>query len=174
MSEKKRAFIVINSIIYSYHNALANVLIEILADWDYDTLIIDISSGKNDFEYYNDIVKNNPDFMITLDMSGYRFSSELETPSFNNIPCIFLNLIIDSLLNLEHYFDNPLNFSMFFYSGDKENIQSLQYKYPEIPNFYYEQNLKKEYVTDKLKLVDLVDKHMKAIESILHNTRYSE
>lgn len=161
-----KSLIVIDGLQYHYHYDVGEILTSRLMKWGYICSTLDLSTGKKAHEYYKDIVNVGADLIITLDMAGYQFTTELETPSLNTISCRIVNIVFASLENLEHYFKLPLNFSMFFYCDDQENIYKFNEKYPNVPNLIYHKLSNHQQIYCIENLTKLVDTYMKDIESI--------
>ena len=138
---EKKCVIVIEGKRFDYHYKIAEFLQAQLEEWEYQGRVVDISTGNEDYEYYREITNTNPQLMIVLDMAGFRFSSELEEPSYNTIGCRMVNIVFTPLREYENYWRGNLNFSMFFYSGDKAGIGYFSNKYPDIPNLIYKEGL---------------------------------
>jgi glycosyltransferase involved in cell wall biosynthesis len=172
---KGNCVIVIDNKEHFYHEKTAILLCGILEEWEYDGIIIDISSGKEDCEYYEEIINKFPHLIITLDMAGFHFRTELDSPAYNTMSSRMLNIIFSPLKDYEMYLKDNLNFSMFFYTGDKKGMEYLLEKYPDIPNLVYsedmsmlEQGTIKYYTYETAG--DILHRHMEEIELPLMQT----
>lgn len=73
------------------------------------------------------------DLVITIDLSGFEFTTLTGGVSYNLWNTKFVHFLIKCNLQNEPVLEKPLSISMFFYCWGKEYKEYLRKKYPELP-----------------------------------------
>lgn len=73
------------------------------------------------------------DLVITINLSGFEFSTLTGGISYNLWNTKFVHFLLNQNLPNEKYLNKPISISMFFYCLGKGYKEYLQQKYPEIP-----------------------------------------
>lgn len=119
---------------YSYHTDISNTILSALNRSKYTISIIDIDAYKFDHQCLQHIEQLQPDILITLDLSGFRFRTQMGENALNMLYTKNLNLIWGYKPEYTPYLSKKISMSMLFYdaTGINNHIPTL---YPNI--LYY-------------------------------------
>jgi len=99
-----------------------------------------LSDHRNSVEHYiprsdnwQKIQNLNPDMVITLDLSGFEFTTLTGGISYNLWNTKFIHFLLGYNLKNEKYLCRPLSISMFFYCIGMVYKECMQKKYPDLP-----------------------------------------
>ena len=119
---------------YSYHIAISNMIQSALQAEEHSITILDINTYKYDHECLNHINSLQPDVLITLDLSGFRFRTQAGEIALNMMTSKNLNLIWGNKAEYSTFLRKKISLSMLFYdvSGTDGHLMHI---YPNL--LYY-------------------------------------
>ena len=126
--------ILINPTRYSYHTNVCHMIQSTLQADNHAVSILDINTYKHDYECLNIIKELQPDVLITLDLSGFRFRTQAGETALNMLLTKNLNLVWGNKAEYASFFNKKISLSMLFYdaTGTDHRLMTL---YPNLP--YY-------------------------------------
>lgn len=139
-----KTFILYNDTIYPYHSDVLTLIISFfnINKIPYSTFH---TSNLSSFNVLQSIDKEKPDVIITFDLAGFSYRTQLGEISLNNLFTKNLNLIWGSKPEYTKYLSKKLSLSMHFY--DVTGIDhKLRNQYPNIE--YYNANYTLEDIND--------------------------
>ena len=119
---------------YNYHTHIAKLIQTYLASQSHRVEVLDIDSTTYDYQCLAQINAIKPDVLITLDLAGFRFRTELGEIALNQLFTKNLNLIWGNKPEYSAYLNKKISLSMLFYdvAGTDCHLTTL---YPNV--LYY-------------------------------------
>lgn len=108
-------FILTNIKNYDYHTPIASQIQSYLESRSHTITILDIDSEKYDHQCFAKVKEANPDIVITLDLSGFRFRTQSGEIALNQLYSKNLNLIWGNKPEYCTYLNKKISLSMLFY-----------------------------------------------------------
>lgn len=122
---------------YPYHIMIANMLESVLSNPGYTISMLDINSEKFDYQCIAKIKSLNPNILITLDLSGFRFQTQSGENALNMLYTKNLNLIWGNKPEYASFLNKKISLSMQFYDASGKDCQLSQL----FPNLLYYKTL---------------------------------
>lgn len=120
---------------YSYHLELCTLL-QSLPNFEAFTMHhIDINETTAKHLYFKKIQELAPVFVITLDLAGFQFYTQLGRIALNILPAKILNIIWGNKEEYAAYLSQPLSLSMHFFDCSEKPYNIIKdYPYVEYYN----------------------------------------
>ncbi|HKM04749.1 MAG TPA: hypothetical protein VJZ04_09245 [Lachnospiraceae bacterium] len=128
------SIIVIHTKEFKYHKRVSHLLTTVLLKNQINSQILDISSGKEDHEYFFFLQDANVDFIIDFDMVGFRFQTEGNESSYTTLPCRIAVLLFNKASLYHSSLGERMNFSTFLYCRNQDDRDTVLRKYTNVPN----------------------------------------
>lgn len=116
---------------YTYHLELCTLLQALPCFKSFTIHHLDINKVTAKHLYFNQIQELSPAIIITLDLAGFQFYTQLGRISFNILHTKILNLIWGNKEEYAPYLSQPLSLSMHFFDCS-ENPYDITKDYPNV------------------------------------------
>lgn len=124
----------IDSLNYKNHKEQYQELEKICSNTNHSIESVDFADGES--EFYNKVMNNEIDWMITFDMVGFAKRTVTEGTVYNLLHCKMVHLLFDNI-NTYPLIEERMNFSMFLFmnlTDQNQTAEEIMRDYPNIPN----------------------------------------
>lgn len=119
---------------HPYHQIICNEFLSLQCFSNYIFHQIDIELNTSDHQYFQQIQTLNPAIVITMDLAGFRFRTQLGRTSLNILPAKILNLVWGNKKEYAPFLSQNLSLSMHFFDCSQTPVNLMEH-YPNI-NYY--------------------------------------
>lgn len=126
--------ILTNTTTYSYHNTIAKLIMDSLANSAYAISTLDINSTQYPHQCLAKLNSMTPDILITLDLAGFHFRTQSGENALNMLYTKNLNLVWGNRPEYADYLNKKVSLSMLFYDATGKDYQ-LSLLFPNV--LYY-------------------------------------
>lgn len=120
---------------YPEHRGLSSIIQTALLQKGHSSSLLDINDFAYDHQCLSAISEHNPDVLITLDLSGFRFRTQSGENALNMLYTKNLNLVYGNRPEYAPFLSKKISLSMIFY-----DISGINHSLPKYyPNMLYYQ-----------------------------------
>lgn len=117
---------------YSYHKELCTLIQSLTSLKSFTIHHFDINETTAKHLYFSQIQELSPANVITLDLAGFQFYTQLGRIALNILPAKILNIIWGNKEEYAAYLSQPLSLSMHFFDGSEKPYNIIKdYPYVE-------------------------------------------
>lgn len=142
----KKIVILMDSKQYSYHSAIADLLLVTLQAEEHSVSILDINSEKHDHLLLAALENFKADILITLDLAGFRFRTQSGESALNMLCTKNLNLVWGDKPEYAPLLERKISLSMLFYDALGTDC-GLPAHYPNLLYYKYPARLKEDFAS---------------------------
>lgn len=127
----KKVVLLSHTSTYPYHKDIYQIINSLSCFKNFEICHFDIGKMGSKPFYFSQIQELSPAIVITLDLAGFQFYTQLGRISLNILPAKILNIIWGNKEEYASYLSQPLSLSMHFFDCS-ENPYNIAKDYPYV------------------------------------------